>query len=165
MHLGPARGLFWMGYGFRSDAAASHIIEDKFGVTCLPLELADPRFYHLDTAFCPLPCGAVLYYPAAFTAAALDVIHQRVPAGLRIPLSPKDAGRFAANAVCFDRVLVLSSCTAELRRAVERRGYTVVETSLSVFLQSGGSACCLTLRLDHPNRNWADIRDGKSHDA
>jgi N-dimethylarginine dimethylaminohydrolase len=146
------RRLFWMGYGFRSDAAACHVIEEQFGVNCLPLELADPRFYHLDTAFCPLPCGAVLYYPRAFTAAALDVIHQHVAPRLRIPLSPRDAARFAANAVCFDRVLVLSSCSAELRWAVERRGYTVAETLLNVFLQSGGSACCLTLRLDHQSR-------------
>ena len=35
------------------------------------LPLADPSFYHLDTAFCALPCGGVIYYPAAFTPPAL----------------------------------------------------------------------------------------------
>jgi hypothetical protein len=44
---------------------------------------------------------------------------------------------------------VLSSCSRELRRTLERRGYAVVETALHAFLRSGGSACCLTLRLDH----------------
>jgi N-dimethylarginine dimethylaminohydrolase len=72
------RGLFWMGCGFRSDTAASCVIEEQFGVCCLPLPLADPRFYHLDTAFCALPHGDVLYYPKAFTAAALDTIHEHV---------------------------------------------------------------------------------------
>ena len=47
-----ARGLFWMGCGFRSDAAASAVVEERFGVRCVPLALADPSFYHLDTAFC-----------------------------------------------------------------------------------------------------------------
>jgi N-dimethylarginine dimethylaminohydrolase len=143
------RGLFWMGCGFRSDVAASHVIEERFGVRCLPLMLTDPRFYHLDTAFCALPCGGVLYFPQAFTQAALDTIQEHVAPAQRIELLPADAARFAANAVCFDRVLVLSSCSDALRCELERRGYTVAETSLHAFLHSGGSACCLTLRLDH----------------
>lgn len=143
------RGLFWMGFGFRSHAAASYVIEEQFGARCLSLALADPSFYHLDTAFCVLPCGDVLYYPGAFTAAALELIQEHVAPAQRILLSRADAARFAANAVCFDRVLVLSSCSDALRRALEGRGYTVAETSLQAFLRSGGSACCLTLRLDH----------------
>jgi len=144
-----SRSLFWLGCGFRSDAAASPVIEEQFGVRCLPLGLADPRFYHLDTAFCALPCGGVLYYPQAFTPAALDTIHDHVAPAQRIALGADDAERFAANAVCFDRVLVLSSCSDALRHELEGRGYTVAKTPLDAFQRSGGSACCLTLRLDH----------------
>jgi N-dimethylarginine dimethylaminohydrolase len=146
------RSLFWMGCGFRSDAVASHVVEERFGARCLPLTLADPRFYHLDTAFCSLPCGGVLYYPGAFTAVALATIHEHVAPEQRIPINHADATRFAANAVCFDGVLVLSSCSDALRLELEGRGYTIVETSLHAFLRSGGSACCLTLRLDHQTR-------------
>jgi N-dimethylarginine dimethylaminohydrolase len=146
------RGVFWMGCGFRSDAAARHVIEERFGVRCVPLALADPRFYHLDTTFCALPCGSVIYYPGAFTAAALDTIHEHVAPAQRIVLNHADAMRFAANAVCFDRVLVLSSCSDALRRELEGRGYTVAKTLLHTFHRSGGSACCLTLRLDHQTR-------------
>ena len=142
------RGLFWMGCGFRSDAVASRVIEEQFGARCLALALADPSFYHLDTAFCALPCGSVLYYPGAFTAAALGTIHDHVAPAQRIPLGRADAARFAANAVCIDRVVVLSSYSEALRRALEGRGYTVAKTPLQAFLRSGGSACCLTLRLD-----------------
>lgn len=143
------RGLFWIGSRFRSDLAARHAIEDQFGVPCLPLALADPSFYHLDTAFCALPSGDVLYYPGAFTPAALELIHDRVAPAQRIALERGDAERFAANAVCVDRVVVMSSCSEALRRALEKRGYTVAKTPLHAFLRSGGSACCLTLRLDH----------------
>jgi N-dimethylarginine dimethylaminohydrolase len=145
----PRRGLFWMGCGFRSDAAAGAEIERELGVRCVTLPLADPRFYHLDTAFCALPCGGVIYYPQAFTPAALAAIHAQVAAEDRIALNHADAAHFAANAVCVGRTIVLSSCSDALRRKLELRGYAVVETPLDVFQKSGGSACCLTLRLDH----------------
>jgi N-dimethylarginine dimethylaminohydrolase len=146
------RGLFWMGCGFRSDPAAGRFLEQYLGAPCRPLPLADPSFYHLDTAFCALPCGAVVYYPAAFTAPALSLVHEHVALADRIALDQADARRFAANAVLVDRTIVLSSCSAALRRTLEERGYAVVETPLDVFQKSGGSACCLTLRLDHRSR-------------
>ncbi len=144
-----SRALFWIGSGFRSDAAAQHVIEREFGVPCLPLALADPHFYHLDTAFCALPSGDVLYYPAAFTAAALEIIHAHVAPAHRIALGRADAVRFAANAVSVGLTIIMSSCSDALRRALAERGYAVAKTPLQAFLRSGGSACCLTLRLDH----------------
>jgi N-dimethylarginine dimethylaminohydrolase len=146
------RGLFWIGSGFRSDAAAADAIEDAFGVRCLPLALSDPSFYHLDTAFCALPTGDVLYYPGAFSPAALEIIHDQVAPSQRIALNQADAARFAANAVCVDRTIVMSSGSDALRRTLENRGYKVAKTPLNAFLRSGGSACCLTLRLDYQSR-------------
>jgi N-dimethylarginine dimethylaminohydrolase len=143
------RGLFWMGCGFRSDEAAAREIETAFGVPCVPLRLSEASYYHLDTAMCALPCGGVIHYPGAFTPAALDAIHAHVAPADRIALSSEDAARFAANAVVVGRSIVLSSCSPELRRTLEARGYRVIETLLDAFQRSGGSACCLTLRLDH----------------
>jgi N-dimethylarginine dimethylaminohydrolase len=143
------RGFFWMGSGFRSDAAAARIVERQFGVGCVPLALADPSFYHLDTAFCALPHGDLLYFPGAFSPAALEIIHHHVPPAQRIALDQADAARFAANAVGLGRTIVMSSCSVALRRTLEDRGYKVAKTPLHAFLRSGGSACCLTLRLDH----------------
>lgn len=143
------RQMFWMGCGFRSDAAAARIIEKEFGLPCVPLALANPSFYHLDTAFCALPCGSVMYHREAFSRAALATIHAQVAPQDRIALDADDAARFAANAVCVGRTIVLSGCSAALRAALEERHYAVVETRLDAFLRSGGSACCLTLRLNH----------------
>ncbi len=143
------RGLFWLGCGFRSDAAVGRVIARQLRARCVALPLADANFYHLDTAFCALPCGAVVYYPGAFTLPALARIHDMVAPAERIVLDRADAERFAANAVCVGRSIVLSSASAGLRRALERRGYRVIETPLDVFQKSGGSACCLTLRLNH----------------
>jgi N-dimethylarginine dimethylaminohydrolase len=146
------RGHFWMGCGPRSDRAAADVVADQFGVDCVALELADPSFYHLDTAFCALPSGDVIYYPGAFVPAAHSAIEERVAPAQRIALERADAMSFSANAVSFDHCLVLSSCTETLRRKVEERGFTVIATPLHAFQRSGGSACCLTLRLDHRSK-------------
>lgn len=145
----PARRLFWMGYGFRSDVRAAEFVEQTFAQRCIPIELADPRFYHLDTALCALPCGGLMHYPGAFTPLALEIIYAAVALQDRIALHEADACSFAANAVVVGRSIVMSRCSAKLRQTLAERGYTVLETPLDAFLQSGGSACCLTLRLDH----------------
>jgi N-dimethylarginine dimethylaminohydrolase len=142
------RNLFWMGYGPRSDAAARDVVADEFGAEVVALELADRSFYHMDTALCPLTGGEVMYYPGAFTPAGQAVIAERVEADKRIIVAPEDARRLAANAVCIDDHVVLSGASDELRSRLAERGYRVTATPLDSFLRSGGSAFCLTLRLD-----------------
>jgi N-dimethylarginine dimethylaminohydrolase len=142
------RKLFWMGYGPRSDANAAQAVEEMFAQDVVALELADPRFYHMDTALAPLPGGEVMYLPRAFTAAGKAAIHERVAPNERIEITIEDGCRLAANAVALGNTLIMSGCGRRLRAQLEARGYAVVTTPLSSFLRSGGSAFCLTLRLD-----------------
>jgi N-dimethylarginine dimethylaminohydrolase len=142
------RKLFWMGYGPRSDANAAQAVEEMFAQDVVALELADPRFYHMDTALAPLPGGEVMYLPRAFTAAGKAAIHERVAPNERIEIAIEDGCRLAANAVALGNTLIMSGCGRRLRAQLEARGYAVVTTPLSSFLRSGGSAFCLTLRLD-----------------
>src|SRR5262245_35348386 len=147
-----ARELFWLGFGLRADAAARHAVAETFGAEVVALELADRRFYHLDTALCAMPRGELVYFPDAFTQAAQAAIAERVDPADRIEIEAEDACRLAANAVVVDDVAVLSGCSPRLRRALEARGYCVRETPLSAFRRSGGAAFCLTLRLDRRSR-------------
>jgi N-dimethylarginine dimethylaminohydrolase len=142
------RRLFWMGHGPRSSLAARDTVEQIFGVDVVAIELADARFYHMDTALSALPGGEVMYVPCAFTAAGRGAINERVPAAARIALDPRDASRLAANTVCIGDTLVMSACSRRLRDELRERGYRVATTSLASFHRSGGSAFCLTLRLD-----------------
>jgi N-dimethylarginine dimethylaminohydrolase len=142
------RSVFWMGYGPRSDAAARDAVADAFRADVIALELADPRFYHLDTAFCPLTRGDVLIVPGAFTPAGHAAIRERIPVPHRIEVGIEDACGLAANAVCLGDTIVMSRCGERLRGALAERGYDVVTTGLASFLRSGGAAFCLTLRLD-----------------
>jgi N-dimethylarginine dimethylaminohydrolase len=143
-----ARRHFWMGFGPRSHLEAAYVVEDSFDAECVALELADPSFYHLDTAFCPLPSGDVIYYPVAFAESGLRAIEERVMPQHRVAIDRDDAMRFAANAVPLNGSIVLSSCSERLRRSLEERGFAVIATPLHAFLRGGGSACCLTLRLN-----------------
>jgi arginine dihydrolase len=142
------RNLFWMGYGSRSDASAAHAVEDTFGQDVVALELPDPRFYHVDTALAPLPGGEVMYLPRAFTEAGRAAIRERVAPDERIEIAIEDGCRLAANTVALGKTLIMSGCGRRLRAELRARGYDVVTTPLSSFLRSGGSAFCLTLRLD-----------------
>jgi len=154
-----SRKLFWLGYGQRSDAEARHAVADMFGQEVVALELADGRFYHMDTALSALPGGEVMYLPAAFTAAGQAAIRDRVAPEQRIALGMADARRLAANAVCLGDAVVMSACSERLRAELGERGYRVVTTPLTAFLRSGGSAFCLTLRLDRRSAPVAEVLD------
>jgi N-dimethylarginine dimethylaminohydrolase len=143
------RRIFWMGYGPRSDAAAAPVIERVFGVETVPIELPDPRFYHMDTTLCPLSRGELMYFPGGFTRAGLAEIHARVAPELRIEIGADDAATLTANAVCLGNDIVCSAMSGGLRRKLEARGYAVHLSPLGAFRRSGGSAFCLTLRLDN----------------
>jgi N-dimethylarginine dimethylaminohydrolase len=126
------------------------------------LELADPHFYHMDTALCPLSGGELLYVPFAFAAGGIEQIHARIAPDLRIAIGEADATTLAANAVCLGRDIVLSDCSDELRTRLAERGYRVHRTPLGAFNRSGGSAFCLTLRLDLRSAVARDAADKKA---
>lgn len=150
-----ARNLFWMGFGQRSERRAVDVVAATFGLQVVPLQLVDPRFYHLDTAFCPLPSGDVIYHAGAFTDEGRFEIAKRMPESKRIVLSDEEATQFSANAVCVGHTIVMSRCTDGLRKRLERRGYQVAAAPLDTFLGSGGSAACLTLRIDRRSTRTA----------
>jgi N-dimethylarginine dimethylaminohydrolase len=143
-------GCLWMAHGHRSISAAREVIAERFKLEVVVLKLVDQRFYHLDTCFCPLEGGYLLYYPPAFDEESRAIIEKRVPAGKRMVIEEEDALAFACNAVNIDQRIVLNRASADLVKAMARRGFEVVQTPLSEFMKAGGSAKCLTLRLDEP---------------
>jgi N-dimethylarginine dimethylaminohydrolase len=143
-----SRQLFWTGFGPRSDAAAADAITDLFGRETIALELATERFYHLDTCFCPLSGGEVLWFPPAFTPEARRRVRDRVAPELLIEAAPDEAAAFCVNAVCIARDVVMAEAPPRLRAILTERGYRLSEVDLAPFILSGGGAFCMTLRLD-----------------
>jgi N-dimethylarginine dimethylaminohydrolase len=140
--------LLWFGYGYRSNRAALAYIKESIDVDVQELRLCDPRFYHLDTCFCPLEGGYLLYYPAAFDRESNEAIERRVSARRRFPVSEEDAVHFACNAVNVGRRVILNYATPELAAWLASRNFEVIQTPMSEFIKAGGAAKCLSLRLD-----------------
>jgi N-dimethylarginine dimethylaminohydrolase len=134
------------GYHFRSEIRSHNCIAQLLGRRTLSLQLTDPRFYHLDTCFCPLAAGQAMYYPAAFDEYARQVLAANVDD--LIEVTPADALRFGCNAVCIDRQVILPAGCTQLTSELCSRGYHIHPVNLSEYLKSGGAAKCLTLRLD-----------------
>ena len=143
-HLVDAYGRHWLGTGFRTSAAAAPELAVWLNTKIHTLELVDARWYHLDTCFCPLPSGELLWYPPAFSAASQDLI--RANFTVSIEATEADALAFCCNAVCIDRhVFMPKSESAHVQ--VGGVGYTVQTFDLSEFMRAGGAAKCLVLLL------------------
>jgi N-dimethylarginine dimethylaminohydrolase len=137
----------WAGHGFRTEIEAHDYLGRWFEREVVSIRLTDPRFYHIDTCFCPLSGGYLLYYPDAFDADSIEAIKDRVPADKRIPVDPTDAANFACNAVNVGPHIFAHRFSESLQMRLAGLGFELHETPLTEFLKSGGSAKCLTLRI------------------
>jgi N-dimethylarginine dimethylaminohydrolase len=140
----------WAGYGFRSELDSHPYLAKWLDIEVVSLRLMDERFYHLDTCFCPLTDGYLLYYPPAFDAYSNRLIEMRVPEAKRIAVEEADAINFACNAVNIDRTIVMNVASDSLKDRLAKVGFEVIETPLTEFLKAGGAAKCLTLRVTEP---------------
>jgi N-dimethylarginine dimethylaminohydrolase len=134
------------GYRQRSDALGHQKIGEWLGVRVLPLELVDAHYYHLDTCFCPLTADAAIWFPAAFDEYGQRVIRDNI--SQLIEVAEVEAHSFACNAVVLGSTVVTNTGCSRLHSALQAAGFTPVATPLGEFVKAGGSAKCLTLRLD-----------------
>jgi len=136
----------YAGYRMRSDASGHQKIGRLLGVRVIPVELVDPRYYHLDTCFCPLAVDEAIWYPPAFDDYGQRVIREHV--AKLIEAQQHEAERFACNAVVVGRTVITNTGCEVLHQELSGCGYQPVATPLDEFVKAGGSAKCLTLRLD-----------------
>lgn len=141
----PANGLLFAGYGFRSEKGARRDLTKLFNKTIISLRLIDPRFYHLDTCFCPLDARTIMYFPGAFDEESLTKIKD---SGLMlIEADAEDADGFGLNAVSDGTNVILSNHASKLISDLRKRGYNPIPVDVSEFKKSGGGVKCLTLEL------------------
>jgi N-dimethylarginine dimethylaminohydrolase len=134
------------GYRIRSDVRGHQYLAKQLGKEVLPLELVDPRFYHLDTCFCPLAPGEAIYFPPAFDTYGRKVLQNRIPNLLEV--HEEEALRFGCNAVVIGKTLITNTGCERLAADLQKLTYQTIAVELDEFLKAGGSAKCLTLRLD-----------------
>lgn len=134
------------GYLIRSDVRALQWVAGKMNCRVIPLQLVDEFYYHLDTCFCPLSETEAIYYPPAFDEYAQQALKEYIPH--LIPVVKAEAQRFACNAVVIGETVVMNTGCPQLEADLQQRGYQTLSTPLDEFIKAGGSAKCLTLRLD-----------------
>jgi N-dimethylarginine dimethylaminohydrolase len=133
------------GHGFRTDRAAIPLVASALGVDVVELELIDPRYYHLDTCFCPLDAGAILYAPAAFSPTSREVV-QRL-AGRIIEVPDDLAAGFACNAMVVGDLVVSSEAVEGLSGQLREAGYRALGLPMGEFMKAGGGVRCLSLPI------------------
>lgn len=150
-HEGAGDALFcgdtlFAGYRIRSDAMAHQLVAERIGHRAIPVALVDEYYYHLDTCFCPLSTTEAIYYPGAFDEYGTTALREHVPQ--LYPVARQEAERFACNAVVVGKHVVTNTGCPELHQLLRQKNYVPLETPLDEFVKAGGSAKCLTLRLD-----------------
>ena len=131
------------GYKFRSDIQSHRAVAEMLRCLVISVELVDPRFYHLDTCFCPLTDGGAFWFPAAFDEYGQRTIRDHVPN--LIDVAPEEAAHFSCNAVVLDRDIVLPEGAPKLYAALHERGYKTHPLPMTEFLKAGGACKCLTM--------------------
>lgn len=134
------------GYQIRSHATGHQEVARRLGCRVIPMALVDDYFYHLDTCFCPLAPGQAIYFPGAFDDYGRRALREHIPD--LIPVVEEEARHFACNAVVVGRSVVTNIGCPRMHADLHDRGFETRETPLSEFVKAGGSAKCLTLRLN-----------------
>lgn len=142
--VGP---IILAGHGFRTDRRAHREIADHVGMPVIPLELVDPRFYHLDTALAVLDDHTIAYYPPAFTERSRMTIAELFPDAIQV--ASGDAYVLGLNVVSDGLNVVLPSAATGFAGQLRRAGFRPVGVDLSELLKGGGSVKCCTLEV-HP---------------
>ena len=147
---GEGDALLWndtlfIGYPWRSDQAVQSELEDFLGVKVVGMQLADARFYHLDTCLAPIDSDTVAIWPPAFTDESVQNLKNIVPNV--VEASESDALAYGLNSVSNGKTVVLSEAAHGLIQNYIDMGKEVYPTAIGEFQKSGGGVKCLTLDI------------------
>lgn len=146
------RNLFWCAHGPRSVPEAAEQVERFFGVEVVRLHLVQPHYYHLDVCICPLPRGHVIVFPSTLSPDSLACLKHKAGEEWIVEAGETDAATLAINAFAIGDDVFTSGMSRDLSARLGTLGYRVHDLDLATFKMSGGSAFCLTLRLDFLSR-------------
>lgn len=144
----PGHRVLLGGYGHRTHQSIYEIVSDLTDAVVLTFELANPRFYHLDTCLSILDARSALACRDAFTTEGWELIRRVFPQLIEVPLSEADSPIFACNAHCPDGKHVLMQTGAkESVKKLKAAGFQPIELSTEEFIKSGGSVFCMKLQF------------------
>lgn len=135
------------GYGFRSDRSVYPEIGEFLGISrVIECEMINPRFYHLDTCFCPLSDTLGYFYPAAFSEETRRSMNNEIEL-FEVPV--EEALRFACNSVVIGKDVIIPSGCPRTMDFLRGSGFNPHGVEMDEYMKSGGAAKCLVLRLEN----------------
>lgn len=140
-----ARDCLVAAFGPRTSRDAHDELAATFDLPVVSLEIADPRYYHLDTAMAVLTDDLIAWYPPALTEASQRVVADLFPRN--IVVSQADAEVLGVNVVSDGRHVFVDRRTTHLPDQLREHGLEPVLLDLSEFNKSGGGIKCCTLDL------------------
>jgi N-dimethylarginine dimethylaminohydrolase len=142
---GPDSRLVLAGTGFRTTPGAHAEVAAALDAEVVPLELVDPRFYHLDTCLAVLADDAVALFAPAFSPAALAEVHRRFATVVEV--GERDAVVLGLNAVSDGRTVVLEAAAVDFAAQLRAMGFATAGVEMSELRKAGGAVKCCTLEL------------------
>ena len=150
----------WPDIAFAAAIGGHQQVGDLLGCRVISLELVDPRYYHLDTCFCPIAPGVAIYYPQAFDEYGQRALAKWWPIDSRRQ-SPKLGTSLATRWLSAARsspTPVAPSCIANCSRGVTCRSQRRWASSSNRAGRRSASRCGWTARKPphgrkHDNHN------------
>jgi N-dimethylarginine dimethylaminohydrolase len=140
----PDGSRIYAGYGFRSTRGGVGKFSaavGEMGIPVVPLPLADPYCYHLDTCLCPLNNEAALIFAGAFSGDAISALHRywkRVHL-----LDAEQAHHFMGNGIVVNGCYITPRTDRQLEAILREEGLRPVVVDTSEFERAGGSCFCM----------------------
>jgi len=144
----PGYRVLLGGYGHRTHKAIYGSVAELVDATVIVFELANPRFYHLDTCLSILDGSSALACREAFTQDGWELVKKVFPNLIEVPLSEADSPAFACNAHCPDgKNVILQAGSKQTVTRLKAAGFKAVGLSTEEFIKSGGSVFCMKLQF------------------
>lgn len=147
MWFGESRRVLVGGVGPRTSAKALQAVGEQISAPLVMLDMHDPDFYHLDTCLAFLDDETAMWVPNAFKPAAQELLRSIVDE--LIVVDDLEARRgLACNVHTPDgRRVLMQQGNPMTSRALDERGYDVIELDTSEFVKAGGSVYCLKMMM------------------
>jgi len=137
----------FLGYGFRTEENAASCVEKFLNKEIITLELIDPHFYHLDTAFTILENGNAIAYKDAFTARSWQKLLDCKSLMSLTCVTREEALKFGLNLVEVGETVIMGRYLPRIKSILESSGKKVLVVPLGQFSLAGGNAACLTSKI------------------
>lgn len=135
-----------IGIGYRADEYTCRTVSSLLDIEVVPLQITDPKFYHLDVGFFPLNAETAFYYPKAFSKESRKVLKKLIPN--LIEFTAEEANGFCANSVVSGDHVIHQKDNPTFEAKLKDLGYKAISVDLHEFKKSGGGTHCLTNILE-----------------